>query len=141
MRIFPDARVHGSRRSSIAGGRETVRKVPKSAAPIAPVRRPALPKTQVITEPEIEPPYHVILLDDDQHTYAYVIEMLQGIFGHAFETAFKLADTVNAEGRVIVATCHKELAELRQEQIQEYGPDPRLEESKGSMGATIEPAE
>lgn len=114
---------------------------PVLASPMAPVRRPAVPKTQVLTEPEIEPPYHVILLDDDQHTYAYVIEMLQGLFGHAFEEAFKMADTVNAEGRVIVATCHKELAELRQEQIQEYGPDPRLSESKGSMGATIEPAE
>ncbi len=111
------------------------------AAPAAPVRRTALPQTQVVTEVEIEPPYHVILLDDDQHTYAYVIEMLQAIFSHPFETAFKMADTVNAQGRVIVATCHKELAELRQEQIQEYGPDPRLPESKGSMGATIEPAE
>lgn len=114
---------------------------PVLAAPIAPVRGPALPKTHVVTEPEVEPPYHVILLDDDEHTYAYVIEMLQHLFGHAFETAFKMADKVNAEGRVIVATCHKELAELRLEQIQEYGADPRSAESKGSMSATIEPAE
>jgi ATP-dependent Clp protease adaptor protein ClpS len=111
------------------------------AAPMAPVRRPGLPQTQVVTRPEVEPPYHVILLDDDKHTYAYVIEMLQGLFGHPFETAFKLADKVNAEGRVIVATCHKELAELRLEQIHEYGADPRLPESQGSMSATIEPAE
>ena len=114
---------------------------PAMAAPMAPVRRPGLPQTQVVTKPEVEPPYHVILLDDDKHTYAYVIEMLQGLFGHPFETAFKLADKVNADGRVIVATCHKELAELRLEQIHEYGADPRLPESKGSMSATIEPAE
>jgi ATP-dependent Clp protease adaptor protein ClpS len=115
--------------------------VPRSAATPAPVRRQAEPQTQVLTRPEVEPPYHVILLDDDQHTYAYVIEMLQSLLGHPFETAFKMADKVNAEGRVIVATCHKELAELRQEQIQEFGPDPRLPESKGSMSAMIEPAE
>lgn len=106
-----------------------------------PLERPAVPKTQVVTEPEPEPPYHVILLDDNEHTYAYVIEMLQAIFGHPFETAFKMADKVNAFGRVIVATCHKELAELRQEQIQEYGPDVRVPESKGSMQAIIEPAQ
>jgi ATP-dependent Clp protease adaptor protein ClpS len=41
---------------------------------------------------------------------------------------------------VIVVTTHKELAELRQEQIQSYGADPRLPESTGSMRAVIEPA-
>jgi ATP-dependent Clp protease adaptor protein ClpS len=47
---------------------------------------------------------------------------------------------VDGSGRVIVATVHKELAELRQEQIQEYGPDPDIPESTGSMNADIEPA-
>lgn len=108
--------------------------------PSAPLRRPARPQTQVLTEPDLEPPYHVILLDDDEHTYDYVIEMLRSIFGHSFETAFLMADTVNSEGRVIVATVHKELAELRLEQIREFGADPRLPESKGSMSAVIEPA-
>ncbi len=108
--------------------------------PTAPRTRPAKPQTQVLTEPELEPPYHVILLDDDEHTYDYVIEMLRAIFGHSIETAFLMADKVNSEGRVIVATVHKELAELRVEQIREYGADPRLLESKGSMSAIIEPA-
>ena len=111
--------------------------------PIAttPLSVPGKPQTQVLVVPELEPPYHVILFDDDEHTYAYVIEMLQSIFGYSFEKAFVMADTVNSQGRVIVATVHKELAELRLEQIEEYGPDPRLEESHGSMKATIEPAE
>lgn len=106
----------------------------------APLTRPAQPKTTVQTEPEMEPPYHVILLDDDDHTYEYVIEMLRAIFGHSFETAFLMADKVNSEGRVIVATVHKELAELRLEQIREYGADPRVPGCKGSMSAVIEPA-
>ncbi len=107
---------------------------------MGPATRPAKPQTQVLEQPDLEPPYHVILLDDDEHTYAYVIEMLQAIFRHDFETAFKMADKVNSDGRVIVATVHKELAELRLEQIREYGADPRLPESKGSMSAMIEPA-
>ena len=110
------------------------------AAPPSPPRPAVTPKTPVRTEPETEPPYHVILLDDDEHTYAYVIEMLQSIFGYPFEKAFQMADKVNEAGRVIVATVHKELAELRLEQIKDYGADPRLPESRGSMSATIEPA-
>lgn len=90
--------------------------------------------------PDVEPPYHVILLDDDDHTYEYVILMLKAIFGYPEEKGYEMAKKVDSDGRVIVATVHKELAELRQEQIQTFGPDPRLSRSRGSMRATIEPA-
>lgn len=105
--------------------------------------RPAPPKIAPVQPqqlPEQEPPYHVILLDDDEHSYEYVIEMLNAIFSHPVETCFQMAKEVDESGRVICATVHKELAELRQEQIHEFGPDPRLPECKGSMSATIEPA-
>ena len=88
----------------------------------------------------MEPPYHVILYDDDQHTYEYVIEMLKAIFGHGEETGYRMACEVDKSGRVICATVHKELAELRVEQIHDHGPDPRLARSKGSMRASMEPA-
>jgi ATP-dependent Clp protease adaptor protein ClpS len=39
-----------------------------------------------------------------------------------------------------VLTTHKELAELKRDQILAYGADPRMEESKGSMRAIVEPA-
>ena len=90
--------------------------------------------------PEVEPPYHVILHDDDDHTYEYVIEMLKAIFGHSEDTGYRMAKEVDESGRVICATVHKELAELRVEQIRDYGPDPRLARSKGSMRASMEPA-
>lgn len=107
------------------------------AVPVLPA--PVKPKPQPL--PELEPPYHVILHDDDTHTYDYVIEMLAAIFGYDFPVGYKMACTVDQHGKVIVATCHKELAELRVEQIEGYGPDPRMAESKGSMRATMEPAE
>ena len=103
---------------------------------------PHQPRVQPLTAPPaLEPPWHVILLDDAVHSFDYVIEMLNVIFGHSSELGKRMADEVNERGRVIVATVHKELAELRQLQIEEYGPDPRVPECKVSMRATIECSE
>ncbi len=104
---------------------------------------PAPPKiTPSVTEvePLHEPPYHVILLDDDDHTHSYVIGMLREIFGHSIEDALRMAVEVDETGRAIVATCHKELAELRKEQIETFGSDPDDRHNEGSMRAIIEPA-
>lgn len=86
------------------------------------------------------PKYHVVLLDDNEHTYDYVIEMLMQIFGHSRATAFRMACEVDTSGRVIVDTTTKERAELKRDQIHAYGPDWRIPYCKGSMSAIIEPA-
>ena len=52
-----------------------------------------------------------------------------------------MALEVDTTGRVIVDTTSKERAELKQEQVQTFGPDPRLPRSAGSMTAVIEPVE
>ncbi len=107
----------------------------------------AFPDTEVETEMEAgtkfryQPPYHVILLDDDDHTFAYVILMLQELFSHPPEKGFQMATEVNESGRVIVLTTTKEHAEFKQDQIHAYGADPSSKNSKGSMTAIIEPAE
>jgi ATP-dependent Clp protease adaptor protein ClpS len=88
----------------------------------------------------LELPYHVVLLDDNQHTYAYVIEMLRRLFGCSAERGYQLAREVDTAGRAIVDTTSRERAELKRDQIRSYGADWRLEESRGSMAATIEPA-
>jgi ATP-dependent Clp protease adaptor protein ClpS len=98
------------------------------------------------TLPEVEqttkllPPYHVVLLDDDDHTYEYVITMLQVVFGYPREKGFQMAREVDSSGRVIVLTTTKEHAELKRDQIHAFGPDPLLDRSAGSMSAVIEPA-
>jgi ATP-dependent Clp protease adaptor protein ClpS len=84
--------------------------------------------------------WHVILLNDDDHTYDYVIEMLGAVFGHDVERAYRHACEVDATGRTIVDTTSKERAELKQEQVHAYGPDRRLARSAGSMTAVIERA-
>ena len=106
---------------------------------------------EVLTQEEIEtteeeivkliPHYHVILLDDDVHTYDYVIEMLMDLFKHSMETAFRMACEVDSRKRVIVNTTYKERAELKKQQIESYGADWRMPDCKGSMSAVIEKAE
>jgi ATP-dependent Clp protease adaptor protein ClpS len=88
----------------------------------------------------IVPLYHVVLLDDDEHTYDYVIEMLMKIFCLTTAQAFRNAVEVDTMGRTVVITCEREQAEFGKDQIHSYGADPRMEISKGSMSAVVEPA-
>ncbi len=103
----------------------------------------ALPDTDVEQEQKTrrQPPYNVILLNDDDHTYEYVIEMLKALFGHPVEKGFQLAKLVDTTGKAIVCTTSLERAELKRDQIHAYGPDPRIPRCKGSMSAVLEPAE
>jgi ATP-dependent Clp protease adaptor protein ClpS len=103
-----------------------------------PVEAPVL---DAATDVRIAPRWHVVLLDDDDHSYEYVIEMLMAVFGHTLEKAFACAVEVDGTGRVIVDTTTKERAELKQEQIHAYGADWRIPRCAGSMSAEIEPAE
>ena len=87
------------------------------------------------------PPYHVVLLNDDDHSYEYVIEMLKALFGHPAEMGYKLAQQVDDRGRAIVLTTHKEKAELKRDQIHSYGVDYRVATCQGSMSAIVQPAD
>src|SRR5215210_2897928 len=106
-----------------------------------------LPEAVVRTKPKRDektrklPPYHVILHNDDDHTFDYVIHMLQRLFGHPIEKGYQLAVEVHSKGRVIVDTTSKERAELKRDQIHAFGPDKGIPRCKGSMSSSIEPAE
>lgn len=102
---------------------------------------PARPAPKTEERVKQQPPYHVILLNDDDHTFDYVIAMLQELFGYPREQGMQMALEVHNSGRVIVLTTTKEHAELKQDQIHAYGPDPySSKDCKGSMTAVIEPA-
>jgi len=98
------------------------------------------PETEVITRGELTPLYRVVLLDDDDHTYDYVIEMLQKIFVFSLDQAFHHAEEVDTCGRTVLITCELPQAEFARDQIHSYGPDWRLPRSKSSMSAVVEPA-
>jgi ATP-dependent Clp protease adaptor protein ClpS len=84
--------------------------------------------------------YHVVLLDDDEHTYDYVIEMLQKLFFLSLEIALQHAIEVDTTGRTVVITCERPEAEFARDQIHGFGADPRMPKSKGSMSAVLVPA-
>jgi ATP-dependent Clp protease adaptor protein ClpS len=92
-------------------------------------------------ETRLQPPYHVVLMNDDDHTYEYVIEMLGKLFGHSRELAYQMAFEVDHAGRAIVFTGALERAELKRDQIHAYGKDWRIPRCAGSMSAIIEAAE
>jgi ATP-dependent Clp protease adaptor protein ClpS len=98
------------------------------------------PKTKGERKKREVPRYHVILWDSDQHTYEYVEKMLRELFGHTKEQCHKMAEEVDAKGKVIVLTTTKEHAELKRDQITAYGKDERMKNCKGSMHATLEAA-
>lgn len=107
--------------------------MPPATAPAKP--RPApTPDTQ---QPRL---WNVVLLDDQDHTYDYVIRLATELFAHSPERAFEIAKTVDAQGRAVLMTTHKELAELKRDQVHAFGKDPLIARCAGAMSAVIEPA-
>ena len=100
------------------------------------------PETRTLEEqtPALAPRFHLVLLDDNDHSYDYVIEMLGSILGYGPEKSFALARVVDTQGRAIVETAGYERVTGHQRQIHAYGADPRIPRSKGSMSAIVEPA-
>jgi ATP-dependent Clp protease adaptor protein ClpS len=97
------------------------------------------PETGTSESERLAPLYHVVLLDDDQHTYDYVVEMLGALFFLPVETAYQHAVEVDTTGRTVVITCERPQAEYARDQIHGYGADPRMPRSSGSMKAVIQP--
>jgi ATP-dependent Clp protease adaptor protein ClpS len=97
---------------------------------------------EVTTDPQTRrlPPYNVVILNDEEHTFPYVIELLIKLFRHPLPKAEELTLRIHTAGRAIVYTTHKELAELKRDQVIAYGPDPRMKISKGPLRCYVEPA-
>ncbi|MGP1309684.1 MAG: ATP-dependent Clp protease adaptor ClpS [Phycisphaerales bacterium] len=90
----------------------------------------------------VQPPlWNVVLLDDDDHSYDYVIRIAKTVFAMPEERAFLTAKKVDDDGRVVLMTTHKEHAELKREQVLSFGRDPLIARCTGPMSCVIEPAE
>ena len=99
----------------------------------------ATPETKQETRDQQAPLYNVVLLDDDEHTYDYVVEMLEKLFAFSASDAWNHAVEVDHAGRTIVITCELPQAEFARDQIHAFGADWRMPQSKGSMSAVVEP--
>ena len=96
-------------------------------------------KTQDLTR--LLPRYHVILLNDDDHSFDYVIRMMRDLFKYSIEKGFQVAMEVHEDGQSIVFTGPKETAEFHQERVHGFGADPLIPRCAGSMTAILESAD
>ena len=87
-------------------------------------RRPYV-QSQNQNRNQTAPLYNVVLLNDDDHSYDYVIEMLQRLFCFSEQQAYHHALEVDMTQRTVLITCSLEEAEFGRDQILSYGPDPR----------------
>lgn len=103
----------------------------------------AKPKTDTETKqkPKRQPRYNVILWDDTDHSYDYVILMMKQLFRYPIERGYQIAKEVDHSGRAICLTTTLEHAELKRDQIHAFGKDELVAGCKGSMTCSIEPVE
>ena len=105
------------------------------------VAEPVVRPTQKLkndNRPKKQPRYHVVLWDDDDHSYEYVVLMMRQLFGHSLSRGFEIAKIVDSHGRSTCLTTTREHAELKRDQIHAFGRDFLIDRCKGSMSATIE---
>ena len=93
-----------------------------------------------ITKDQLSKLYHVIILNDDEHSFDYVIEMLQAVFNMSYSTALGHTMEADSTGSSIVLTTNLEEAEQKRDLVHAYGPDWRMPNSRGSVAALVEPA-
>jgi len=87
-----------------------------------------------------QPPYAVIVHNDELHTFPYVIEVLQRVCGHDLQKSSLLTSQVHYSGRAIVWSGAREVAELKRDQIRGFGPDHYASRTvRFPLGVTIEP--
>lgn len=111
----------------------------KSATMEPPVAQKPETAPREKAKPSRQPRYHVVLWNDDDHSYEYVIRMMKELFGHTTEKGMQIALEVDTAGRAVCLTTTREHAELKRDQIHAYGRDALIDRCKGSMRATIEP--
>jgi ATP-dependent Clp protease adaptor protein ClpS len=94
--------------------------------------------TEVETKPRAERGCKVVLHNDEEHTYDYVVEMLVHACKLTREKAFRCAVEVDLAGRTIVFFGSRPACTGVVAKIHAYGPDHRLPQSMTSMRAEIE---
>jgi ATP-dependent Clp protease adaptor protein ClpS len=92
------------------------------------------------TETAVRPehPCKVVLYNDEEHTYDYVVEMLAHACRLSRENAFRCAVEVDLTGRTIVHYGTRDDCERVVSRIAAYGPDHRLPQSMTSMNAEVQ---
>lgn len=107
---------------------------------------PASPLPEVAPEQETEtrtrrqPPYAVVLHNDDTNTMEFVVSVLRKVFGYTVEKCVELMLEAHQKGKAAVWVGALEVAELKADQIRSCGPDPFVKKAAHPLGVSVEPA-
>ena len=102
-----------------------------------------LPDTDTDTETRTrrQPPYAVILHNDDANGMDFVVLVLRKVFGYEVEKCVELMLEAHEKGRSVVWVGAMEVAELKADQVHSCGADPAASK-KGAqpLAVSVEPA-
>jgi ATP-dependent Clp protease adaptor protein ClpS len=112
-----------------------------SRTPTEPVVTNPRPKPREETRTRRLPPFHVVLANDDDHSFNFVVDVLRKVLGCPLERALQLTLEAHTSGRSVIWTGPKEVAELKAEQVQTFHEvrEP-VSRDLGPLTCTIEPA-
>ncbi len=84
--------------------------------------------------------FKVVLYNDEDHTYEYVVEMITKCCDLSKDQAFRCTVEVDLTGRSIVHFGSNEKCKLVRNKINSFGADHRMLKSSGSMNSEVETA-
>jgi ATP-dependent Clp protease adaptor protein ClpS len=97
------------------------------------------PREREATKTRRQPPYNVVLENDDHHSFEFVIDVLRKVLGCTEQRAVLLTQEAHTTGRAIIWTGSKEVAELKVEQVTSFH-EVRPGDKLGPLGCYLEPA-
>jgi ATP-dependent Clp protease adaptor protein ClpS len=99
-----------------------------------------LPEQETETKTRRQPPYAVVLHNDDSNTMQFVVMVLRKVFGYTVEKCVKLMLEAHEKGKAAVWVGALEVAELKADQIRSCGSDPQAVKAGHPLGVSVEPA-
>lgn len=98
-------------------------------------------ETDTAVRPHLLPPYNLVLENDEDHSFEFVVVVLCKALGYALERAFRYTMEAHEAGQSVVWTGAKEVAELKLEQVLTFHETRERDGAKlGPLNCRIEPA-
>jgi ATP-dependent Clp protease adaptor protein ClpS len=98
-----------------------------------------LPGEETETRTRRQPPYAVVLHNDDTNGMEFVVKVLRKVFGYTVEKCVELMLEAHTKGRAAVWIGTLEVAELKADQIRSCGADPAVQHDTHPLGVSVEP--
>jgi ATP-dependent Clp protease adaptor protein ClpS len=100
-----------------------------------------LPRPDTRKKIRRQPPYAVVLHNDDDTTMTWVVTVLRKVFGYDETKCVKHMMEAHETGRSVVWIGAMELAELKADQVVGCGMEPGNAKSREPIHVTVEPTE